>query len=144
MIIGLNRLCGRLEHARNMVDATVSAELAQTARETMDIAREMAPIGAGPRRDRRLVDSFSYEAEGLRATVLVDNPHAAYVEFGTGRRGAASGRAPGGYDPDWPGMCAQPYMYPAAQQIRVGFARRMLEAALKAFTAGRNDNEQPA
>jgi HK97 gp10 family phage protein len=40
--------------------------------------------------------------------------YAAYVEFGTGRRGAASaGRGPYPYKEDWPGMKAQPYVRPA-------------------------------
>lgn len=147
MIPGLAGLCGRLEGARAAVESAVSAELAAVAREAMELARENAPVGEGPRRDRRLVDSFSYEHEGLTAVMRVDNPHAAYVEFGTGQRGAASaGAAPGegGYDPDWPGMCAQPYMYPAAQQMRPGFAGRMLKAALEGLMTGRNADEESA
>ena len=40
--------------------------------------------------------------------------HAVYVEYGTGRRGASSpGAGEGPYDPNWPGMAAQPYVRPA-------------------------------
>ncbi len=117
---------------------TLAAELLLIACETMDTARDMAPEGAPPRDEPRLKDSFSVEAEGLGARVTVANPHAAYVEFGTGRRGADSPSPPkapdgGGYDPDWPGMAAQPYLYPAAQMARTGFSRRMAEAARRGF-----------
>jgi hypothetical protein len=40
--------------------------------------------------------------------------YAGYVEFGTGRRGAASpGAGPFPYRQSWPGMAAQPYCRPA-------------------------------
>lgn len=115
------------------VEAALGREIEQTAREAMDDARENAPVGTGPRREARLVDSFSWEAKGLTAEMKVTNPHAAYVEFGTGIRGAQSAGVAGiEYDGDWPGMAAQPYMYPAAQRAREGYAARMMEAAVKA------------
>jgi len=41
-----------------------------------------------------------------------------YVEFGTGRRGAASAEAgPGPYDENWAGMTPRPYMRPALDEI---------------------------
>ena len=126
---------------RRTVEAAVCREIAEAAREAMEDARENAPVGSGPRREARLVDSFSWEADGLTAEMKVANPHAAYVEFGTGVRGAQStGTAPGGkYDGDWPGMAAQPYMYPAAQRARGNFADRMMEAAVRAALERRSD-----
>lgn len=64
--------------------------------------------------------------------VAFDANHAAYVEFGTGIRGAASAGAAvetAGfhitYSSTWPGMRAQPYLRPALdtarQQIREAF-----------------------
>jgi hypothetical protein len=115
----------------------LAAELLLVARETMEAARDMAPEGAPPRDEPRLKDSFSVEAEGITTRVTVTNPHAAYVEFGTGRRGADSPSQPkapaAGYDPDWPGMAAQPYLYPAAQMARTEFPRRMAKAARRGF-----------
>ena len=112
----------------------LSTELFLIAGEAAELARDMAPEGKPPRDEPRLKDSFSVEAEGLTACALVENPHAAYVEFGTGRRGADSPSPPkapgaGGYDPGWPGMSARPYLYPAAQMVRADFSRRMAEAA---------------
>jgi hypothetical protein len=44
----------------------------------------------------------------VQGAVVADSAHAAYVEYGTGERGAASARpGPGPYAPGWPGMTAQ-------------------------------------
>jgi hypothetical protein len=61
--------------------------------------------------------------------VQATSPHAAYVEFGTGQRGAASaGAGNGPYSETWPGMPAQPYLRPALDTARPAilgaFARR--------------------
>jgi hypothetical protein len=113
------------------LERAIAAELLLIAGEVMEAARDAAPEGVPPRREPRLKDSFSVEAEGLTARAVVKNPHAAYVEFGTGRRGAGSAPAgaPGGYDSHWPGMAAQPYLYPAAQMARGAFLERLIGAA---------------
>jgi len=57
--------------------------------------------------------------ERIIAEVVATAPHAAYVEFGTGVRGAGSaGAGPFDYNMDWPGMEAQPYMRPALDVAR--------------------------
>jgi hypothetical protein len=54
--------------------------------------------------------------------------HAAYNEFGTGRRGEASpGAGPYPYNPNWPGMAAIPFIRPALDA-----ARPQILAAFKA------------
>jgi hypothetical protein len=51
--------------------------------------------------------------------VVYDSEHAAYNEFGTGRRGAESPEAgPYPYDPNWPGMAPIPYLRPALDTTR--------------------------
>lgn len=50
----------------------------------------------------------------IKGYVSYSARHAAFVEFGTGRRGAGStGAGPWTYNLDWPGMIAQPYLRPA-------------------------------
>ena len=140
MIRGLDGFMKRLGRAARDVDAALSEELERVARDGMEIARELAPVGDG-RSGRHLVDSFSCEARGMRAAVQVTNDHAAYVEFGTGRRGAASASGASGaygYDGDWPGLAAQPYMYPMAQRMRGEFPQRMAKAARETLEAGRS------
>ena len=136
-IRGADRLCARLRETAAALPEALSPAILEIASEGMQLARELAPEGSPPRREARLKDSFSCEGEGLRAAVRVTNPHAAYVEFGTGRRGAASGGvspARGGYDPDWPGMSAQPYLYPMAQRMRADFAPRLGKALVACLT----------
>lgn len=140
MIRGLDGFIKRLGRATGDVETALSRELERVARDGMEMAREMAPVGDG-RSGRHLVDSFSCEARGLMAAVQATNDHAAYVEFGTGRRGAASAAvspANHGYDGDWPGMAAQPYMYPMALRMRGEFPERMAKAAREALKVGRN------
>lgn len=135
----MDGLIKRLERAAAEIETAVSREMERVARDGMEIARGMAPVGDGSG-GRHLVDSFSCQARGLTAVVQVTNDHAAYVEFGTGRRGAMSaGVSPAapGYDGDWPGMAAQPYMYPMAQRMRGEFPERMAGAAREALRAGR-------
>ncbi len=51
--------------------------------------------------------------------VIATADHAAYVEFGTGARGAASeGAGDVPYNRNWPGMPAQPYLRPALDYAR--------------------------
>jgi hypothetical protein len=52
-----------------------------------------------------------WKGQSVTSTVAYDSGHAAYVEFGTGIRGAGSpGAGPYPYDLTWPGMVAQPYL----------------------------------
>jgi hypothetical protein len=45
-------------------------------------------------------------------------PYRFYVEYGTGKRGAASAMAgPGPYKLSWPGMTPRPYMRPAQDEL---------------------------
>lgn len=55
----------------------------------------------------------------VQALISPHRPYAAFVEFGTGRRGGASeGAGAGPYMFDWPGQVAQPYMRPALDNNR--------------------------
>ena len=67
----------------------------------------------------------------LTRIVQVRIPHAPFVEFGTGRRGAAN--APPGKPDNYvygarAGMTAQPYMFPAAEKNRQPFERDAADA----------------
>lgn len=125
---------GGLGGVRTRLERAIGRELFTIAEMTLVIARALAPEGRPPRDEPRLKDSFSTDASGLTAHLRVSNPHAAYVEFGTGRRGAGSPAPPkmpgaGGYDPDWAGMRAQPYLYPAAQIARGRYLEMLRVAA---------------
>jgi HK97 gp10 family phage protein len=112
------------------------AEIVETA------AKENAPVATGALRDsidttvvRGIQNTqgggpLNASLFGVTATVAPHTDYDVYVEFGTGKRGAASpGAGPGDwYSPDWPGMKAQPYLRPAADDNR--------DAVVDAITSG--------
>lgn len=95
------------------------------------------------------VDSYSYEDNngnkfsgalsslGDIHTVSVGTnvEYAAYVEMGTGRRGADSPSPPkydgASYIEDWAGMEAQPYLWPALQQNKENIAEVVKSELIK-------------
>jgi hypothetical protein len=81
-------------------------------------AQRIVPVDTG-----ELRDSGQVSMRDTGSTVVADIEflagHAAYVEYGTGIRGAASpGAGPYPYSPTWPGMRAQPYLRPALEIAR--------------------------
>lgn len=90
----------------------------------LDLAQMFVPVDTGELRTSGHLE-MSETPKGATAQVIFDAPHAAYVEFGTGVRGAASAGAGVEtlgmhitYSPSWPGMPAQPYLRPALDQAR--------------------------
>jgi HK97 gp10 family phage protein len=107
--------------ARN-IRATTNA-----TQRVLDSALEKCPISTeetrpgGPHGELQQSGHMTVTVEGqvVRGSVIFDAPHAGYVEFGTGIRGAASaGAGPYPYNPTWPGMPAQPYVRPALDENR--------------------------
>lgn len=112
-----------IPRANTVLKAVVESKIRPAVERAQDIvieeARALVPvdteelrasIGRGP-----VVESKSMVAGSVKA----DAEHAAYVEFGTGVRGAATGGDPSiKYDPSWPGMEAQPYLRPAIDAVR--------------------------
>ena len=96
-----------------------------------DRAQEIVPVDTGALREsidyqvyRGIQNierggSIGGSAFSVTGIVQPDEPYAAYVEFGTGIRGASSpGAGAGPYSSTWPGMPAQPYMRPALDESR--------------------------
>lgn len=82
-------------------------------------AQAICPVDTGELRDSLRVEAITDDGSRLTGAVSANTGYAAYVEFGTGQRGAASaGAGPGPYSPTWPGMPAQPYLRPALDQAR--------------------------
>jgi HK97 gp10 family phage protein len=81
-------------------------------------AKELCPVDTGALRDSIEVATEDLD-KTIRGSVGPGMPYASYVEFGTGVAGAASaGAGPYPYNPNWPGMPAQPYMRPAFDEVR--------------------------
>ena len=67
----------------------------------------------------------------VSAIVAPHTEYAAYVEYGTGQRGASSaGAGPGPYSATWKGMAAQPYMRPALDNNRTA-AEEAIKSAVR-------------
>ena len=94
-------------------------ETVQAAGEMIQIeARAFCPVDTGALRDSITV-VVTDSAKSSTAAVGPTMHYAAYVEFGTGIRGASSPDAgKGPYSKTWPGMEPRPYMRPALELTR--------------------------
>ena len=107
---------GRFVQAR--ISPAVTASVQAACELIQDTAKNYAPVDTGALRESIVVD-VKETGSTVKGTVSVGVPYAAYVEFGTGRRGESSpGAGEGPYDPNWAGMPAQPYMRPAVDESR--------------------------
>lgn len=99
----------------------------QSVEMVVEEAKAICPVDTGELRDSI---SGKVEETGKSAvgTIVAAAPHAGYVEYGTGVRGANSpGVEPGPYpyDPSWPGMVARPFMRPALDATRQTIKEQM-------------------
>ena len=93
------------------------------ANAVLDISRQYVPVDKGD-----LASSGGVEADvkGITVVAVVSytSGHAAYNEFGTGKRGEESGHGTDygttgiEYSPTWPGMSGHPYLRPALDACR--------------------------
>lgn len=104
------------------VTANVTPAVRMAVQESCDMvearAKELCPVDTGA-----LQASITTEVDESGKTIIgCVAPHtdyAAYVEYGTGIRGAASpGAGEGPYSSTWAGMVAQPYMRPALDESK--------------------------
>jgi HK97 gp10 family phage protein len=102
----------------SFVTPGVLASVSASAELVVSEAKAIVPVDTGALRDS--IGASVAEAERtVVGTVVAGMPYAAYVEYGTGQRGAASaGAGPFQYSPTWPGQAAQPYMRPALDTAR--------------------------
>lgn len=92
----------------------------QSGAAVLDEALAIVPVDTGELRSSGHVEVTAAGSIGAAsAKVIFDADHAAFNEYGTGQRGAASpGAGAGPYDPNWPGMPATPYLRPALDSAR--------------------------
>ncbi len=83
-----------------------------------DEAKRLCPVDTGALQ-ASIETNVDDSGKTVVGTVGTDVDYAAYVEFGTGIRGAASaGAGEGPYSSTWAGMVAQPFMRPAVDNNR--------------------------
>ena len=77
-------------------------------------ALSIVHVRSGELRDSGHVEQAVSDGKTAVAQVVFDSEHAAFDEFGTGRRGESSPMAgPGPYRQDWAGMVPIPYLRPS-------------------------------
>lgn len=96
----------------------VRAGVAAFAQAVYEESQALVPVRTGELKASGSVVVEEKERQVVGHVVYSAN-HAAYVEYGTGQRGAASaGAGPYPYSPTWHGMPAQPYLRPALDAAR--------------------------
>ncbi len=101
----------------------------QAAEIVLEEAKEIVAVDTGELRESGHIGEPRDTGKTVVCDVIFDADHAAYVEFGTGQRGAASaGAGPYPYAADWPGMEAQPYLRPALDTTRQVVREQMASA----------------
>ena len=85
---------------------------------TLGAAEAIVPVDTGQLQESGST-GVEWQGRAVVGFVQFTAPWAAFVEFGTGARGAASpGAGPYEYTMSWPGMRAQPYLRPALDSSR--------------------------
>lgn len=103
---------------QRVVPAAVAA-ITEGAEAVAAEAQTIVPVDTGELRDSIGVGPVALVGNEVQGSIEATAPYAAYVEFGTGQRGAASpGAGAGPYSDTWPGMTAQPYLRPALDTAR--------------------------
>jgi len=103
--------------AASVTPAVQNAVLA-VAQLIVEEAQSICPVDTGALRDS-ITASVQVTDKTVSGIVTAAMFYAAYVEYGTGIRGAESpGAGPYPYNMAWPGMPAQPYMRPAIDTVR--------------------------
>ncbi len=116
-IKNLSSLLSKLNQISENSNEILEKSMGKNIKLVQGEAKTLCPVDNGD-----LINSINTKVEstqtGVRGIVYTNSDHAAYVEFGTGKRGSASPSPPKSdtdisYNEDWTGMDAQPYLYPA-------------------------------
>ena len=110
-----------LEHLQNKLDKIADIDVEKAVKKATVFvhgqAKMLCPVRTGKLR-RSIHQEVNQKSKSVEGRVFTGVEYAPYVEFGTGISGAATYP----YDPpdidlayreDWPGMDAQPFLYPA-------------------------------
>lgn len=101
-----------------VVTPGVTASVTAATQQMQQLAQGYAPVRTGALRDS-IQSKVNQTGKTVVGVVTTGVEYAAYVEFGTGRRGAESPeRGAGPYKMSWPGMTPRPYLRPAQDEMR--------------------------
>jgi HK97 gp10 family phage protein len=108
---------GNVAAVMDRITARAIAATSKATQRVLDTALEIVPVDTGELQSSGKL-TITLTGQYVKGTVSFDADHAAFVEFGTGIRGAASAGAMSGisYSSTWPGIPSQPYLRPALYQ----------------------------
>lgn len=105
--------------AQKAFEQAARLSVEQGAHIVLEETEAIVPVDTGELRESGHVEIIESSGPKPSAAVVFDAGHAAYVEYGTGIRGAASaGAGEGPYSESWPGMPAQPFLRPSLDTAR--------------------------
>lgn len=109
---------GAIDGVLRAVAAGAQQGVQSVAQQLVETEQAYCPVRTGELRDSIAATVDQDEDTAFSMTVGPDKDYAAYVEYGTGRRGADSADAgPYPYDANWAGMTPEPYCRPALDEI---------------------------
>lgn len=131
---GLERLADGL--VRRLAEEELPRTMGRIGSRARDIAQGMAPVDTGRLR-ASISSSHGRDGSVCWAQIGTNVEYAAYVEFGTGRKGSAEYRSADGrvrtepgieFREDWPGTRPHPYVRPAVYDFMPMYEQMVLDA----------------
>lgn len=113
-VIGAGRLAKKFPELKEKFREVAQREMEAGASEILALARANAPVASEDGGDLLASLHRTKSDDGLRHTVEASAPHAKHVEFGTIK------------------MAAQPFLIPAAEQVKPRLKRRVQSTMRKA------------
>lgn len=126
-IEGIEEMIKDLSKKGKSVNCVLRKHMIKTTNKCKRIAKEKVPKDTGTLRGS-IHSEVVENGETFEGIVETNCEYAAYVEYGTGRTGAATNTNPEvdvSYRADWQGRKAQPYMYPAFIETRDSFLEEL-------------------
>ncbi|MFJ7933708.1 HK97-gp10 family putative phage morphogenesis protein [Sporosarcina sp. NPDC096371] len=134
-IKGLNGLMKKLDRLGGNSQKSLKVGIQQATKMAQGEAKGLAPVGDSGMLRNSIKEKVVVKNGKITGIISSNLYYAAYVEFGTGKRGKASPSPPKSdknvkYRQDWAGMDAQPFLYPALKNNKdkaVGIVKEQLK-----------------
>lgn len=132
---GLGALMRKLDRLGGNSQKSLKVGIRQATKMAQGEAKGLATVGDSGMLQNSIKEKVVVKNGKITGTISSNLYYAAYVEFGTGKRGKASPSPPKSdkrlnYRQDWAGMDAQPFLYPALKNNKdkaVGIVRDQLK-----------------
>lgn len=134
-INGVERLLKKLDKLGGNSEEVLYKTLQKQGELVKSEAKTLCPVDTGDLRKSIRKSTKRYKGK-IVARVYTNSDHAAYVEFGTGKRGETSNTNSNvevTYKQDWSGIEAQPYLYPSLKNNEDRVMKNIKENLKKAI-----------